>query len=128
MALTVGHSTATWLTRVRFRPGSFAGPSPSLSPYSFPVSLSHCPVTNKGVKKAQKISKKKVFSSTSPKHGCLVSLSPGQKLSHVLLTHAPEHLELLQVAHVRLLVLAEGDALPASVELLPKVMLQTLML
>ena len=36
---------------------------------------------------------------------------PGQELCHVLLTHAPEHLELLQVAHVSLLILPEGDAL-----------------
>ena len=36
---------------------------------------------------------------------------PGQELRHVLLTHSPEHLELLQVAHVGLLILPEGDAL-----------------
>lgn len=37
--------------------------------------------------------------------------SPGQELRHVLLTHPAKHLELLQVAHVRLLILPEGDAL-----------------
>lgn len=37
--------------------------------------------------------------------------SPGQELRHVLLTHAAKHLELFQVAHVRLLILSKGDAL-----------------
>lgn len=37
--------------------------------------------------------------------------SPGQELRHVLFAHPAKHLELFQVAHVRLLILSKGDAL-----------------
>lgn len=36
--------------------------------------------------------------------------SPGQEFSHVLLTHASKHLEFLQVADVRFLIFAIGNA------------------
>lgn len=38
-------------------------------------------------------------------------ISPGQKLGHVFFAHPTKHFELLQVAHMSLLIFPKGDAL-----------------
>lgn len=43
--------------------------------------------------------------------GMVLSISPGQKLCHVLFTHPTKHFKLLQVADMSLLILPKGDAL-----------------